>query len=75
MRVCAQFSDPGKINATITITTTLDRWKQLSDDLKDAPYYGVAGDLRSAITDLQLKLMGQIGYEPPTKGEASDDPR
>lgn len=74
MKAAAQFTNPGNISATITITATLDRWKELSDDLKEVPFHSVGGELRSAITDLQIKLCGQINYQPPaSSGESGND--
>jgi hypothetical protein len=65
MRAQAQFSKPGEIEATIEVTATLKQWEELREHIKDAPYYGIAGKLSSAIVDLSLKLCGRVGYEPP----------
>lgn len=49
MRTKFKLVDPSKMEATITVTATLERWKELRKDMKDCGYYGVAQELRLSI--------------------------
>lgn len=74
MRAKASFTKPGGIEATITLTATLEKWQELREQLKDAPFYGVARDLNEAVSELTTKLCGWAQYEPPSeRGDADND--
>ena len=73
MRATAKFTKPGDIEVTITMTASLEKWQELRDDLKEAPFYGLARDLRGAVDDMTIKLMGCVNYEPPAPEQERAD--
>lgn len=69
MRAIAKFNRPGDIEATVTITTTLEKWQELRDELKNAPLFGIGAELRTAIDEMTYTLNSVAGYETPSVGE------
>lgn len=63
MKATASFTKPGSIQATISITATLDQWSKLRDEMKDLPYYGLSQSLRAAIQEVSTQLGSRIDYD------------
>ena len=48
MRAKASITAPGKIEATISITATLEQWRTLREELKDTHLHGLGSQLVQA---------------------------
>lgn len=56
--------NPGKLEATISFTFTLEQWVEVQKALKDTPHYGVTGVIKEAINDLATKACKTFHYFP-----------
>ena len=63
MRAKVTIFNPAAISATISVTMTLEQWAQLRKDMKDAPSYGPAGNLKNAIDELSSSMNKVFHYE------------
>lgn len=71
MRAEIKVTHPDEVEVTVTLTTTVERWKQIRKDIKAAAFYGATNDLRRAIDALVTKACGNfdIEVEPTAEGE------
>lgn len=69
MRVTAKIIKASSIEATITLTARIEQWEQLAEFLKDAPWYGVSGDLKSAIGEMSRKVSEVFLYDTEDEGK------
>ncbi|MCT7662359.1 hypothetical protein [Shinella kummerowiae] len=74
MKAHIAFVDPKNIEASVTLTMTVERWMDLRKAMDGQPYYGAAQQLRAAVDDLVERVGRRIDYveaessTPSTKG-------
>lgn len=62
MKANISVNSPEKIEATITLTFTLEQWKYIRESMKGMPFYGPSQQLRSATDELSEKLTDKIHF-------------
>lgn len=55
MKAKIAITNPNKIEATISLTMTLEQWQDLRKEMKDMPFYGATQALRGSIDELVEK--------------------
>lgn len=72
MKARFRIEAPNKLEATITMTFTLEQWQEISAGLQKGPSYGPVYQIREAIQDLVRSATKEFcAYDFPETSEES----